>query len=476
MGQEIHESHFRKQDFDRFHRQLQQETEQLASLFSEQSFSYHAEVGGFEVEAWLVDKEGKPAAINEEYLRRLNDPMVVPELARFNVEMNTPAADLRGDVFSQMQSHLDQTWRHCDQVARDMDASLVCIGILPTVQDSDLTLANMSAMTRYRALNEQVLRQRQGRPLKFEINGHEHLAVSHPDVMLESAATSFQIHLQVPLNRAVSYYNAAIALSAPMVALSANSPYLFGKDLWAETRIPLFEQAVEVGGTAGAAFGPLRRVTYGSGYARDSMLECYRENLDHYPILLPIAMQEPSAELPHLRLHNGTIWRWNRPLIGFDEDGTPHLRVEHRVVSAGPSNVDMIANAAMFFGMAHYYVCLADPLERHISFAQSRDNFYNAARLGLQATMAIDDGHVPLRNWLLEELLPAAERGLEALEINFGDRRYYLDIIRERVESGQNGCHWQRAYVARYGRDMHELLNAYLAHQRTGEPVHSWSC
>jgi hypothetical protein len=56
-------------------------------------------------------------------------------------------------------------------------------------------------------------------------------------------------------------------------------------------------------------------------YARESILECFEANRTRYPVLLPAVMDEPPESLAHLRLHNGTIWRWNRPLIGFDEQG-----------------------------------------------------------------------------------------------------------------------------------------------------------
>jgi hypothetical protein len=243
---------------------------------------------------------------------------------------------------------------------------------LPTLQDSDLTLNNISLLDRYRALNEQVLRQRNGVEITLNINGDDHLQVSHKDVMLEAAATSLQIHIQVPQDIAARYYNASILLSAPMVAISANSPCLFGKRLWQETRIPVFEQAVPTGGYGGAAFGPVHRVSFGLDYARRSLFECFQENLEHYPLLLPVHYQDDIGKLKHLRLHNGTIWRWNRPLIGFDEDQTPHLRIEHRVCASAPSTVDDIANIAFYYGLVHFYATLDEPPENIMPFADAK--------------------------------------------------------------------------------------------------------
>ena len=257
------------------------------------------------------------------------------------------------------------------------------IGILPTLTDNDLSLDNISSLDRYRALNEQVLRHRQGKTIRLHINGGEHLEVEHKDVMLEAAATSLQIHLQTPQNLAVRYYNASVILSAPLVAVGANAPFMFNRDLWYETRIPVFEQSVDIGGIGGAASGPIHRVTFGSQYARESLFECFNENLEHYPVLLPVSYDSEPEKLNYLRLHNGTIWRWNRPLIGFDADGTPHLRIEHRTMSSAPSIIDNIANIALYYGLVEYYATCIDPPESSLAFTDAKDNFYRAAKTGL---------------------------------------------------------------------------------------------
>jgi hypothetical protein len=200
--------------------------------------------------------------------------------------------------------------------------------------------------------------------------GREHLKLDHHDVMLESATTSFQIHIQLPLDIAHHFYNASIIASASMVALCANAPFLFGKDLWDESRIPLFEQSIETGGYDGAAHGPIKRVSFGTDYARHSIIECFIENLDHFPVLLPVDSDSPNEAFEHLRLHNGTIWRWNRPLVGFDEDGTPHIRVEHRAPAAGPTTIDSMANAAFYYGVSK---SLCDEIiEKGLSFPFSQ--------------------------------------------------------------------------------------------------------
>jgi len=475
MGEEIRSCQYVESDYQRFRQQLEVETEQLAQWFADEAFSTRAPVAGFELEAWLLDPQLRPAPLNEAFLSALADPLATPELASFNIELNSTPRPIRGHVFSAMHAELVQIWRRCKQVAQPLDCCLAMIGILPTVQDDDLHLANMSSMQRYRALNREVVHLRKGKPLVLDINGEEHLKVTRRNVMLESVATSFQIHMQLEPRLAKRGYNAGLILAAPMVALCANSPYLFGKDLWAETRIPVFEQAVAVGGYQAARFGPIRRITFGSGYVRESIMELFAENLAHYPILLPEEFDQPHKNLPHLRLHNGTIWRWNRPLLGFDDDGQPHLRIEHRVVPAGPSIIDSIANAAFYYGALMILSTQADPPEQQLEFDKARDNFYKAARMGM---------HVQL-NWLkqqqlaasevLQQLLTMAHQGLTQLGVADDDRHLCLDVIEARIASGMNGTTWQRAFVAKYGKDFSALTEAYLERQESGKAVHEWT-
>ncbi|MCF6212244.1 MAG: glutamate-cysteine ligase family protein [Gammaproteobacteria bacterium] len=474
MGQEIDDARFSQQDFTTFQQRLAEETALLAERFQQGRFDPGSPVAGFELETWLVDAQLRPAPVNARFIERLGDPLVSPELATFNVEFNIHPLPLGGHILSQMASGLQQAWQQARQTAHEMQLELAMIGILPTVRDADLSPANLSAMNRYHALNTEILRLRGGRPLRLDIHGHDILRAEHSDVMLESATTSFQIHLQVAPELAVRAYNASIIASAPLVAVSANSPYLFGHDLWAETRIPLFEQSVEVGGYEEDAHGPMRRVSFGSGYARASLQEIFTENLEHFPALLPVLFDAPPEQLAHLCLHNGTLWRWSRPLIGFS-DGQPHLRIEQRVVPAGPTIADAVANAAFFYGLC-WALCQQDEAaETRLPFAIARDNFYAAARHGLDAQVTWLDGNKqPVQLLLLKTLLPLATRGLEALGIEHNEAKHYLGIIESRVKNACNGAAWQRAYVARHGPDMQALLAAYLERQHSGVPVHEW--
>lgn len=471
MGQEISSSRFSGEDFAAFRERLEAETRLLGEWIASGALKTDQAVAGLELEAWLVDNQFQPAPINADYLQALANPLVVPELARFNVELNSPPQPLGPETFQRQLEQLQSLWRECQTMAERQAAHLLMIGILPTVHQEDLCLANMSDLQRYRALNEQVFRLREGRPLQVDIAGPEHLQRSHADVMLEAAATSFQIHFKVDIGQAARAFNLSKIISAPMVALAANSPFLFGHALWEESRIPLFEQAVSVGGSDYS-----KRVTFGIRYAESSILEAFEANLERYPVLLPQLLDEPPERLPHLRLHNGTIWRWNRPLIGFSDDGSPHVRIEHRVAPSGPTPVDVIANMVFYFGLLSEWLADDSRLEQAIPFAQARDNFYAAARQGLAADIRWRDGrHGSIRELLLQELLPLTRRGLQRLQLPAAEIDHWLDILQQRVAQQATGARWQRRWVDRHGRDFAGLTAAYLERQESGIPVHRWS-
>ncbi len=469
MGQEIADSRFTAADFAEFQHRLDRETVLLSTWLEAGGLRSDQPVGGFELEAWLIGPQGHPAPINEAFLQGLGHPLVVPELSTFNVELNTPPTPLGPGAFAAMHRELAALWRACELEAARHSARMLMIGILPTVSQDDLSLANMSSLQRYRALNEQVFRLRGGAPLRLDIHGHDHLQLEHRDVMLEAATTSFQIHLKVDAGQAARAFNCAKMLSAPMVALAANSPYLFGHDLWAETRIPLFEQAVAVGGSDYS-----KRVTFGIRYAQDSILECFEANRSRYPVLLPTLLDTPLEQLAHLRLHNGTIWRWNRPLIGFDADGRPHIRIEHRVAPSGPSPRDLVANAAFYFGAMAALLARPTPPEELLPFAAARSNFYAAARAGLTGPARWDGRVGPLDQLCLQQLLPLARQGLERLGVTADESNRWLNLVQARIASGRTGAAWQRTWVARHGADFAGLVQAYRQGQQSDRPVHEW--
>ena len=446
MGEELERSSFGDADFDEFVRRMRAETDLLLEWEQDGRFIDGPISTGFELEAWLVDANARPAALNQQFLSKLNHPMAVPELSCFNVEFNGNPQGLCGDGLSKLQSELESVWQQATVTAGDMGLKLAMVGILPTVESGDLCLANMSDGNRYRALNEQVFRLRKGKPIRLDIEGEDTLRSTHMDLMLEAATTSFQIHIKVPADKGAHYYNASKLLSAPLVAVSANSPYLFGQNLWAETRIPLFEQAVSVGDWDYA-----ERVTFGVRFIEESLSEVFVANRQRYPVLLPQVKETPPETMSHLKLQNGTIWRWNRPLIGQNDDGSPHYRIEQRAVPAGPTLVDAMANAAFFYGLITYLAEHEIPPHKRTQFFTVRDNFYECAKYGLDAR--IRWGHVddqPVKELILNEFLPMAEEALRRYDVDSGDIVTYLGIIEGRCMTGQNGAAWQRNYVKKH--------------------------
>ena len=471
MGQEIANSCFTPEDFAAFAARLRAETELLGHWLAEGCVESGEPTGGFELEAWLVGPDMRPARRVESLLERLHDPLVVPELATFNAEINGTPRRLRDDALSSLAVELRHTLERCNATAAALDARLVLIGILPTVAPADLSVISMTPRARYRALNDRILALRHERPLILDIAGRDRLRMEWQDVMLEAAATSFQIHLKVTPDDAARVYNLSKILSAPMTAIGCNSPLLFGRDLWAETRIPLFEQAVSVG-------GPIleERVSFGFRYADRSIHETFQANVERYPVLLPQLMDEPVERLAHLRLHNGTIWRWNRPLIGFDDTGRPHLRIEHRVLPSGPSVPDCIANAALYFGAISDLIREPERPEHRLPFPHARTGFYTCARNGLDAEIHWLSGDVhPVGEILARDLLPRARRGLATLGIDRAEVDHWTGIIEQRLALRRTGSQWQRAWVQRHGPDMQGMVAAYLERQRGGRPVHEWS-
>lgn len=470
MGEELKTSNFCDDDFAEFVRLLRAETDLVKAWEQDGHMSDSPATAGFELEAWLVDREARPSAQNSDFLAAIDNELVVPELSRFNIEFNGDPQQLTGAGLSLLQTGLEDLWRHAVGVADGVGLRLAMIGILPTVEGNDLCVANMSESNRFKALNEQVFRLRKDKPIHLKINGEDTLDSEHKDLMLEAAATSFQIHLKLPAGREVDYYNASKLVSAPLVAVSANSPFLFGKNLWAETRIPLFEQAVSVGDWDYA-----ERVTFGVRYIENSLSEVFVANRQRYPVLLPQVRGRETEKLDHLRLQNGTIWRWNRPLIGWDSDGTPHFRIEQRVVPAGPTVLDSIANAAFYYGLITYLAEHEIPPHERGQFFTTRDNFYEAARFGLDARIRwnhVDD--LPIDQLIQDVFLPMAEEGLQSLEVDEADIRRYLGVIEARSKNKQNGANWQRTFVQKNRVGMDEMLEAYLLRQETAIPVHEW--
>ncbi len=475
MGQEVSHLSYEEAERAAFRDRLRDETKILKRWFDEGVFEISdPPTTGLEIEAWLLDENHLPAPESESFISAVNDPRVVPELSKFNFELNVDPQKLAQNFLSNIQRDLETLWADCVRATEQLRLRPVSIGILPTVRDEMLQPSWMSNSNRYSAISAELFRQRQKEPLHIHIEGKDTLDYRCDHIMLEAACTSLQAHLSVTPQNAVRLQNASMIAAGPLVAATANSPYLYGRSLWSETRIPAFEQSTMAHGFRDVQGRNTLRVTFGTGYLRHSFLELFLENLS-YPALLP-ALDNNADQLFHLRLQNGTIWRWNRPIVGFNAAGAPHLRIEHRSMPAGPSLTDMIANLALYFGLTLALGSADTPPESQTPFEDARANFYACAKEGLSARVRWAGQTVGVQSLLFEHLLPRAKHELARMGASPSDLDYYFDeILKERLRTGRTGATWQNSFIACHGENFQALTEAYVAQQATGAPVHLWT-
>jgi CBS domain-containing protein len=443
---------------------------------------------GAEQELFLVDASGKPACVSMELLGRLDDDLFTTELGQFNLEINLEPLDFEPGCLSSCERKLAAHILRVREVAAQLGARPVLAGILPTLRASDLDLANMTPRQRYRALND-ALASIGGGQFGFYIHGLDEISIANDSVMLESACTSFQVHFQVDPDEFARFYNISQVVIAPLLAAAANSPLLFGRRLWKETRIPLFQQSIDTRSSRYHLRHKRPRVRFGQHWVEESVLELYAQDVASFRLLMSGEVGEDPFELlargeapslNALRIFTGTLYRWNRPCYGR-LDGKPHLRIEMRALPSGPSVADEIANAALYFGML---VGLSDDVgdvREVMEFDNARANFYAAAQYGLDAQIRWFGGMlVPVRRLLAEEAIPLARQGLTNAGIRAADIDRYLGIIEERVETGRNGAQWlldSATTLSPLGtRDeiLTALTAATVSRQATGQPVHTW--
>ena len=443
---------------------------------------------GIEQEMFIVDRKCRPSSIAPELLARLSDSRFTTELARFNFEANLVPRRLGGSFLGELEADLADVLATVGRAAEEFGAQVLLTGILPTLRQEDLGLDNLTPEARYRQMNDALTRLRGG-SFPVRIEGIDLFDVVHDSVMIESANTSLQLHLQVGADEFVRLYNLAQVVTAPLLASATNSPLLLGRRLWHETRVALFERAIDDRSSAQLGRGLLSRVTFGDAWVRESALEIFRENLARFHVIMvrdagpdPIALVERGVApaLSALTLHNGTVWRWNRPCYGV-ADGIAHLRIENRVLPAGPTVLDEVANAALFYGMMLALAQSHADITQRISFSDTKANFLAAARHGINAGFTwMDNRQVSARELLREELIPAAREGLSLVQTPESDIDRYLGIIEERVTTNRTGSSWlleslaagneRLTHDARLGR----ITAAMLDQQGRGEPVHQW--
>ena len=442
---------------------------------------------GCEQEMFLVNRAWRPAPVAMEVLERLDGEAFTTELARFNLEMNVEPMMLGGACLSALQKSIEELLDMAREAASEEGADVVLTGILPTLGKSDLTLDNISPMPRYYALNESLTRMR-GRAYRLQIQGRDELQIEHDSVMLEACNCGCQVHLQVDSTEFAPMYNAAQAMTGPVLAAAVNSPVLFGKRLWAETRIALFRQSIDTRSTSVHLREFSTRVRFGDRWVKESVAELFQEDIAQFRVLLAQETVEDPFEqlaagdiprLQALQLHNGTVYRWNRPCYGISE-GKPHLRIECRVLPSGPTVLDEVANAAFWIGLVlgakHEY---GDITER-LSFDDAKYNFLTASRQGLDAGFRWVDGQsVTAPELILETLLPLARAGLEAY-VDQSEIDNYLGVIHDRVQSRGTGSDWMMRSLSEMedrgsrSERMTALTAAIANRQSERKPCHEW--
>ncbi|HWE90597.1 MAG TPA: glutamate-cysteine ligase family protein [Pseudonocardiaceae bacterium] len=495
MGQQVGRHAFTGTDRQRHREKVHQCLDALSLMLHENQFAPDDPRIGLEIEVNLVDRAFKPAMMNTRVLEKINDPTFTTELGQQNLEINVAPRLLAGDQAIALEKELCASLVRANRNAHAAGATLVMIGVLPTLESTHFDPRWLSSGSRYSQLNQQIFAAR-GEDMLIDIEGPptrgaraEHLVTRATSILPESACTSVQLHLQVAPEEFAAHWNAAQCLAGVQVALAANSPFLLGRGLWQETRIPLFQQATDTRPEELRNQGVRPRVWFGERWIT-SIFDLFEENVRYFPSLLPETDDEdPMAELAagraptlsELRLHNGTIWRWNRPIYDI-VDGVPHLRVENRVLPAGPTVVDLIANAAFFYGAQRALAGLDRPLWTQMSFQVAEDNLYAGARRGLEAQLYWPGvGWVPPDELVVRKLLPLAHEGLRDLGVSTAARDRYLGVIERRCLSGQTGATWQRDTVARLEaagadrpRALREMLGRYVELMYAGEPVHTW--
>ncbi|MGB9375277.1 MAG: glutamate--cysteine ligase [Jiangellales bacterium] len=489
MGQDVDSRGFTREDRQRYRLKVRRCLDVFAQMLGESTFDFDRPMAGLEIELNLVDEDFQPAMRNSDVLAAIADEDFQTELGQFNIEINVAPKLLVDSGLRQFEDEVRASLNKAEDAARGQGAHLVMIGILPTLTSAHTGMDSISANPRYRLMNEQIFAQR-GEDLHLRIEGAERLDVYSETILPEAACTSTQLHLQVSPEDFPRFWNAAQAVAAVQLALGANSPYFFGRELWRETRIAVFDQATDTRPEELKAQGVRPRVWFGERWVT-SIFDLFEENVRYFPALLPVVDDEDpiavieaggAPSLSELRLHNGTIWRWNRPVYDV-VNGVPHLRVENRVLPAGPTVIDTLANAAFYAGVVRALADQQRPVWTQMSFHTAEENFHTAARHGIGASIYWPGiGEVPVAELVLRRLLPMAADGLDAWGVDPAERDRLLGVIEQRCLRLRNGAEWQVDVVhsldARYNLPRQEvlrdMLRRYVEYMHSNEPVHSW--
>jgi gamma-glutamyl:cysteine ligase YbdK (ATP-grasp superfamily) len=490
MGEDVDSRNFTRQDRQQYRAKLRRCLDVFAQMLAEARFDFDRPLTGLEIEFNLIDARQDPAMRNADVLAAVANEDFQTELGQFNIEINVRPRSLVGTAVAELEAELRASLNDAEERSRAIGAHIVMIGMLPTLTPEHLTGESLSANPRYKLINEQIFAAR-GEDLHIAIDGVERLSTHADTIAPEAACTSVQFHLQVSPQDYAPTWNAAQCLAGVQLALGANSPFLFGKELWRETRVALFEQATDTRPEELKAQGVRPRVWFGERWIT-SIFDQFEENVRYFPALLPVCDDEDPVEvlargdtprLAELRMHNGTIYRWNRPVYDVYR-GKPHLRVENRVLPAGPTVVDVLANGAFYYGLLRTLCEQERPVWSQMSFRTAEDNFDAGARHGIHAQIYWPGtGEVPATELVLRHLLPLAHQGLAAWGVDSSVSDRLLGVIERRCTTHLNGAEWQARAFHQIDEDkrpldrrdaFREMLRRYVEHMHTNEPVHNW--
>lgn len=470
----------------RFLKELLHDVEALERMMAEGMIESGITRIGAEQEFCLIDRYYKPSKNALNVLERIDDPHFTSELARYNLEINLDPQELRGDCFSQVEAQLISLLRKAEAVAEESGEKIVLTGILPSIDIRAVEMEYITPKTRYIALANAISELRGG-DFELNITGVDELILKHHNILFEACNTSFQCHYQVQPEEFADRYNWAQMLSGPVLSVCANSPLLLGRQLWAETRIALFQQSIDTRGSTPHLREREQRVTFGNRWIRD-VADVFKNDIARHTLFFLTDIHQNSLEaldrgeipgLHALQLHNGTVYKWNRPCYGTG-GGVPHLRIENRYLPSGPTAKDEIANFAFWVGLMS---CLPDRFrgrwEEH-SFEDAKENFYKAAMWGVQSGMVWEGELMSARRLILDRLLPMAEDGLRGMGVDEGDVARLLGVIGKRAEANATGARWTvtnyRSLRKKHSRDEAAVMLTALMHERRrgGGYVHEW--
>lgn len=442
---------------------------------------------GAEQELCLVDQYFRPSNKGPEILEKLGEPHFTAEIARYTLEINLDPFRLADQCLTEMEGQLRRLLRMVEKEAAAFQNRVVLTGILPTLGMRELEAHNLTPSARYELLEQRIRELRGGGDVELSIQGVDDLMMRHDNILFEACNTSFQVHLQIDPDRFVDAYNWAQAISAFVLAPATNSPLLFGRELWSETRIALFQQSVDTRSRDSGLRQRQARVYFGNRWVRQGLTEIFQEDIARYPLLFGASTEDSLKQLaqgtvPKLRslaLHNGTIWKWNRPCFGSN-GRMAHLRIENRYLPAGPTVSDEIANAAFWIGLM---VAMPDryrEIWRTMDFQEAKNNFLKVAQHGLDVELSWGGQRRNARSMILDEFLPMAADGLQSAGVDTSEIHKYLGIIEHRVVRRQTGARWQidtfRSSNAQLEMVQRQtaLAEAYWKKQQSDQVVADW--